>query len=303
MKKFTIGISSLIVILVVIIAVAMIPWKNINHHQKPIQAVTGMDFYGEVAQQVAGNHGKVTSFINNPSVDPHDYQPGTKQAQELGQANVIIENGVGYDSWMNKLVKSNGNSKARVVNVSHLVGKKDGDNEHLWYQPATVKKLALDLATQFGKVDPEHKADYQKNAQRYLASLKPLDREIARVKRQVNPSNNQVAVSEPVFDYALSNLGYQVMDQHFEKAVEDGSDPSPKDINEIQQAIKNHQIAFFVNNSQASNSVVKNLVKLAHQNNVPVLNVTETKPKGKTYTQWMTDQYKALAKIQQAEQN
>ena len=77
MKKFTIGISSLIAILVVIIAVAMIPWKNINH-QKPIQVVTGMDFYGEVAQQVAGNHGKVTSFISNPSVDPHDYQPGTK---------------------------------------------------------------------------------------------------------------------------------------------------------------------------------------------------------------------------------
>ena len=112
-----------------------------------------------------------------------------------------------------------------------------------------------------------------------------------------------MAVSEPVFDYALNNLGYRVMDQHFEKAVEDGSDPSPKDINEIQQAIKNHQIAFFVNNSQASDSVVKNLVKLAHQNNVPVLNVTETKPKGKTYTQWMIDQYKALAKIQQAGQN
>lgn len=303
MKKFTIGITSLIAVLIVIIAIAMIPWKNLNHQQKPIQVVTGMNFYGEVAQQVAGNHGKVTSFINNPSVDPHDYQPGTKQAQELGRANIIIENGVGYDSWMNKLIKSSGNSKARVVNVSHLVGKKNGDNEHIWYQPATVKKLATDLATQFGKIDPQHKADYQKNAHRYLASLKPLDREIAKVRRQVNPANNQVAVSEPVFDYALSNLGYQVMDKHFEKAIEDGSDPSPKDINEIQQAIKNHQIAFFVNNSQASDSVVKNLVKLAHQNNVPVLNVTETKPKGKTYTQWMTDQYRALAKIQQTAQN
>ena len=118
----------------------------------------------------------------------------------------------------------------------------------------------------------------------------------------MNPNNRQVAVSEPVFDYALSNLGYQVMDRHFAKAVEDGSDPSPKDIAELQAAIKNHQIAFFVNNSQASNSVVKNLVKLAQQNNVPVLNVTETKPKGKTYTEWMLNQYKALAAIQKREQ-
>lgn len=303
MKKFTIGISSLVAVLVVIIAVALVPWKSLGGQQKPIRVVTGMNFYGEVAKQVAGAHGKVTSFIDNPSVDPHDYQPGTKQAQEVGRANVVIENGLGYDSWMNKLVKSSSSNDVRVINVSKLAGKRDGDNEHLWYQPAAVKKLANDLATQFGQIDPKHKADYQRNARKYLASLKPLDQEIAKIKRQVNPTNNRVAVSEPVFDYALTNLGYQVMDKHFAKAVEDGSDPSPSDISELQNAIRNHQIAFFVNNSQSSNSVVKNMVKLARQNNVPVLNVTETKPKGKTYVQWMTDQYEALAKIQQAQQN
>lgn len=270
--------------------------------QKPIRVVTGLNFYGEVAQKVAGDHGQVISFIDNASVDPHDYQPNTKQAQQVAKANVVIENGLGYDSWVNKLVKSSSNrNKIKIIDVASLTGKKDGDNEHIWYAPETVEKLANDLATQYGKIDPQHAEDYQRNARKYLASLQPLNEEIAKVKRQVNPNNNRVAVSEPVFDYALKNAGYQIMDKHFEKAVEDGNDPSPKDIEEIQQAIINHQIAFFVDNSQTSDKVVDNLVKLAHEHDVPVLKVTETKPNGDDYMQWMLKQYQALSRIQQKE--
>ena len=113
--------------------------------------------------------------------------------------------------------------------------------------------------------------------------------------------NRLVDVSEPVFDYALENLGYQINDQHFEKAVEDDSDPSPKDIQQIQDDITNHRIAFFVNNSQESGKTVENLVKLAKENNVPVLTVTESEPDGEDYVSWMTKQYQALLKIQRGE--
>ena len=121
-----------------------------------------------------------------------------------------------------------------------------------------------------------------------------------RAKQNVG-DNRLVDVSEPVFDYALENLGYQINDQHFEKAVEDDSDPSPKDIQQIQDDITNHRIAFFVNNSQESDKTVENLVKLAKENNVPVLNVTESEPDGEDYVSWMTKQYQALLKIQRGE--
>ncbi len=269
--------------------------------QKPIKVVTGLNFYGEVAKAVAGNQGKVTSFINNSSVDPHDYKPGIKQASQVEQANVVIENGIGYDHWMNRLVKSSDNKKnIKVVNVGSLMGKKVGDNEHIWYRPNTMKKLANKLAKDYGKIDPQHADYYQQNAKKYITSLDQLDQKIAQVKSQVNPQKKEVAVSEPVFDYALESLGYKVMDQHFEKAIEEGTDPSPKDIAQIQTAIKNHQIAFFVDNTQASDHVVDNLVKLAKKNHVPVLKVTETKPSQKmTYTDWMMKQYQELSSIQQ----
>lgn len=276
-------------------------WGNLvsANSERPIRVVTGLNFYGEVAKQVAGQHGQVTSFINSSAVDPHDYQPGAKQAEEVTKSNVVIENGVGYDNWMNKLVKSSGNQDAKVVNVGKVVGKKNGDNEHLWYRPTTVKQLANALASQYSKIDPDHAKEYCANAHRYIASLKPLDQQIAKDKQQVNPQKKEVAVSEPVFDYALESMGYQVMDKHFEKAVEDGTDPSPKDIHQLQQAIRKHQIAFFVDNTQASDRVVKNLVALAKKNDVPVLKVTETKPSQKmTYTEWMMNQYQELSKIQ-----
>ncbi|WP_179226332.1 metal ABC transporter solute-binding protein, Zn/Mn family [Limosilactobacillus reuteri] len=163
-----------------------------------------------------------------------------------------------------------------------------------------MTKLANKLAKDYGKIDPQNADYYHQNVKKYITSLDQLDQKIAQVKSQVNPQKKEAAVSEPVFDYALENLGYKVMDQHFEKAIEEGTDPSPKDIPQIQTAIKNHQIAFFVDNTQASDHVVDNLVKLAKKNHVPVLRVTETKPSRKmTYTEWMMKQYQKLSSIQQ----
>ena len=302
MRKYWTGVGALVGLLVVILLLSLVPLCDFGTHEKPIRVVTSLNFYGEVAGQVAGRYGQVTSIINNASVDPHDYQPSTQQAREISNANLVVQNGLGYDHWLTKLAQSNGGSKITVVDVaSQVAGKKSGSNEHIWYQPATMKKLATKLAVQYSRMDPQHAKYYHRQAQKYLQSLKPLDKEIATVKRGVKPGQ-RVAVSEPVFDYALANLGYQVDDNHFAKAIEDGNDPSPQDVSRLQSAIKEHRIAFFVENSQSDDQVINNLVKLAHQNGVPVLKVTETKPNGLTYEQWMIKQYQALARIQEREE-
>lgn len=301
MKRKYWGIGALVVVLAVIVGLMVTGWSPSKSHQKPIRVVTSLNFYGEVAKAVAGDHGTVTSFINSSAVEPHELQPTTKQAKQVAIANVAIENGLGYDAWMSKMVKADSKNKITLINVGEQVAKeKDGANEHVWYRPATMSTLATTLAKQFSKLDPDHKADYEKNAKAYQAKLQKLDKVIAQAKQNVG-DNRLVDVSEPVFDYALENLGYQINDQHFEKAVEDDSDPSPKDIQQIQDDITNHRIAFFVNNSQESDKTVENLVKLAKENNVPVLNVTESEPDGEDYVSWMTKQYQALLKIQRGE--
>ncbi|MEE6662832.1 metal ABC transporter solute-binding protein, Zn/Mn family [Limosilactobacillus fermentum] len=301
MKRKYWGIGALVAVLAVIVGLMVTGWSPSKSHQKPIRVVTSLNFYGEVAKAVAGDHGTVTSFINSSAVKPHEFQPTTKQAKQVANANVAIENGLGYDAWMSKMVKADSKNKITLINVGEQVAKeKDGANEHVWYRPVTMSALATTLAKQFSKLDPDHKADYEKNAKAYQAKLQKLDKVIAQAKQNVG-DNRLVDVSEPAFDYALENLGYQINDQHFEKAVEDDSDPSPKDIQQIQDDITNHRIALFVNNSQESGKTVENLVKLAKENNVPVLNVTESEPDGEDYVSWMTKQYQALLKIQRGE--
>lgn len=300
MQKKYWAVGGVVALLAVVFGLMVTGWSPKKQSAKPIRVVASLNFYGEVAKAVAGDHGEVTTFINSSAVDPHEFQPSTKQAKQASEANVLIQNGLGYDHWMTKLAKADGKGK-NLIDVGTMVAKqKDGANEHVWYREQTMAGLADLLAARFAKIDPAHKATYRKNAKAYKDRLTKLDATIAKAKAGVG-NNRLVDVSEPVFDYALKNLGYQVNDQHFEKAVEDGSDPSPKDIAGIQDDIKNHRIAFFVNNSQESDSTVNNLVKLAKENHVPVLNVTESEPAGKDYVSWMMSQYQALIKIQRGE--
>ena len=159
-----------------------------------------------------------------------------------------------------------------------------------------MPKLATKIAEDLAKIQPQHKAYFRRQAKAYQASLKPLTTEIAALKKNVH--GQKVAVSEPVFDYALTALGYKISNSHFAMAIEDGADPSPQDIKQMQSDIKHHRIAFFVENTQSDSNIVQNMVSLAKKYDVPVLKVTETLPANQTYEQWMLSQYQQLARIQ-----
>ena len=296
MKRLLAGISVALLAIFAVACGSNGAAKQSSSNGSKIQVVASLDFYGEVAKAVGGNKVSVQSIINNPAVDPHDYEPTTKVGKSVASADLVVASGIGYDGWMDKVVKSADKSKNYLRVADDLMNKKEGDNEHIWYDPRTMPKLANTLADKFAKKDPADKATFKANAKKYIASLDDLNTWINKLKSKVN--GQLVDVSEPVFGYALDYLGYKVNDDHFSKSTEDGTDYSAKDIHGIETDIKEKKIAFFVNNIQASSKTVNQLVKLAEQNNVPVLKVTETLPKGKNYRTWMTSQYQQLEKIQ-----
>lgn len=296
MKRLLAGISVALLAIFAVACGSNGAAKQSSSNGSKIQVVASLDFYGEVAKAVGGNKVSVQSIINNPAVDPHDYEPTTKVGKSVASADLVVASGIGYDGWMDKVVKSADKSKNYLRVADDLMNKKEGDNEHIWYDPRTMPKLANTLADKFAKKDPADKATFKANAKKYIASLDDLNTLINKLKSKVN--GQLVDVSEPVFGYALDYLGYKVNDDHFSKSTEEGTDYSAKDIHGIETDIKEKKIAFFVNNIQASSKTVNQLVKLAEQNNVPVLKVTETLPKGKNYRTWMTSQYQQLEKIQ-----
>lgn len=265
-----------------------------TQHSGKLKIVTTTNFYGEAAKAVVGKKGTVTSIINKPSMDPHDYEPTTNTAKKVSGADFLIANGLGYDSWMDKLANNADNAKYIKVGEQVMALKK-GDNPHIWYNPAMMKKFVRYLATQLGKQQPQNKAYFEANATKYINSMKPIDTEISQLKQLAATSKTKkVYVSEPIFDYSLQEMGFEVANPSFENDIEKGTDPAVKSIEAMQTGIQKRQIRFFVDNKQVSSTTVTNFVKMAHKHHIPVLKVTETMPAHTTYVKWMTNQYHAL---------
>lgn len=257
-----------------------------------IKIVTSTNVYANIAQNIVGKYGKAEAIIQKSTVDPHDFEPTTADAKIVDQADLVVANGLGYDSWMNNLASAS--NKQILLVGEDLMHLKKGDNPHIWYDLNMPTKYVGYLEKKLTKLDPTHKAYYKKNAKAYLA-------EVNKLKKMANSINGQnskpVFVSEPVFDYALKAAGYKIGDKGFEEAIENDTDPSPKLINQMTNEINQRKIAFFVNNTQASSATVNGFIKKAKTKDIPILNVRETMPTNVSYLQWMKQNYTNLANI------
>jgi len=293
MKKI---IAVMAVIIIAIVGFAAFKGNSPKQNTTKINIVASTDFYAELAKTVVGSHGTATAIINNPNVSPEDYEPTTAVAKKVSEADIALANGLGYDSWLNKLARTS--KHTQLIRIGENVLKeKSGVNPHLWNNPETMIKTAQYLADNLSKQDPSHKKEYQANAQKYIIGLKPVTDLVSQLKKHAN--NQSVAQTEPVFEYMLTALGYKVMDNDFSEAIEEGNDPSPATLTNLRAAITNHKIAFLVNNKQTTSSTVSTLVNLAKDNNVPVINVTETIPRNEHYVSWKVAELKQIQKITQ----
>lgn len=282
---------SILALLVVMLLVVSGCTKQSKKNDK-INIVTSTNVYANIAQNIVGKYGKAEAIIQKSTVDPHDFEPTTADAKVVNRANIVVANGLGYDSWMNNLASA---SNKKVVLVGEDIMKlKKGDNPHIWYDLNMPVKYVNYLVQRLTKLDPKHKTYYQKNGKAYIA-------EIVKIKKMAKGINGQnskpVFVSEPVFDYALEEAGYKIGDKGFEEAIENDTDPSPKMINQMTNEINQRKIAFFVNNTQATSSTVKGFIRKAKAKDIPILNVRETMPAHVTYLQWMKQNYTNLANI------
>ncbi|MFC4618332.1 metal ABC transporter solute-binding protein, Zn/Mn family [Camelliibacillus cellulosilyticus] len=268
--------------------------------RQKITVVAAENFYGGVAKAVGGDHVKVISIIAKPNVDPHDFEPTPRDAKTISHSQLIIYNGLGYDDWMSHLIASGSGGKEKaILRVGEDVLQiKKGANEHVWYMPDTMGKLAAQVADQLATIDPDHAEYYHDQADQYEQSLKPLQDLVNRLKLK-HPQ--EVETTEPVFDYMLEALNYKVNNKDFPKAVEEETDPAPKDLMQMQEDLKNHRVAFFVQNVQVEQPAVTQLADLAQKYHVPIVKVSETMPEGKDYQTWMIDQLKQIERVSNEE--
>ncbi|MFI4996828.1 MAG: metal ABC transporter solute-binding protein, Zn/Mn family [Hyphomicrobiales bacterium] len=259
-----------------------------------IPIVAAENFYGDIAQQLAGENAKVTSILSNPDEDPHLFEASPSVAKDLATAKIVIYNGVDYDPWMGKLIAANKAKGRRIIIVGDLLHKKTGVNPHLWYDPPTAPAVAQALAAALAAEDPAHKADYEQRLKAFTESLKPIAAKVAEIRKA--SSGIPVTATEPVFGYMAAALGFKMRNERFQLATMNNTEPSASDVAAMEGDLKNKRVKLFFYNSQATSTAAQRLSKLAQDNRIPVVGVTETQPQGKTFQDWMLGELDAVQK-------
>ena len=251
----------------------------------PVGIVAAENFYGDVAAQIGGKDVKVTSILDNPDQDPHLFEASPSVGRALSGARIVVENGIDYDPWMDKLLRAARASDRTVIVVADLAGKKTGDNPHIWYDPAIMLTYAQALAAALQKADPAHADAYAQRLAHFAASLGPVQARIAALRQRL--AGVPATATEPVFGYMFAALGMQVRNMPFQIAVMNDTEPSASDVAAFENDLKTHQVKLLAYNSQATDQIAMRMEKLAKASHVPVVGVTETAPPGKTYQAWM----------------
>ncbi len=262
-----------------------------------ITVVASTNVYGDIADRIGGGKVDVTSIISNPDQDPHSYEADTRTQLALSKAKVVIENGGGYDDFVDRMLKSGDNS-AEVINAVKVSGKtapKGGElNEHVWYDFPSVAKVADRIAAALGKAAPDDAATFTKNAEAFKEKLKPLQAKEAEIKKK--HGGEGVAITEPVPLYLTEASGLaNKTPEEFSQAIEEGDDVSPKTLRDTLALFTGKQVKALVYNEQTSGTQTKKVEGAAKAAGIPVVPVTETLPKGKDYLAWMTSNVDALA--------
>jgi zinc/manganese transport system substrate-binding protein len=264
---------------------------------RAILAVGAENEYASVIGQIGGPYVRVSSVLSNPNTDPHTFESSPNVAELVSAAQLIVQNGVGYDTFMNKIESASPDPKRKVITVQTLLGLPDTTpNPHLWYSPKTMPAVAEAVATDLAELNPSRSSYFRANVKSFDKSLRPWLSAIAAFKK--NYDGVRVATTEPVADYLLQALGADNLTPFRMQAdIMNGVDPSPEDISLEDGLLAGHKVKVFVYNEQVVDSLTTTFRTTAQKAGIPVVGVYETMPTpGYDYQTWMLAEVEALQK-------
>jgi zinc/manganese transport system substrate-binding protein len=261
-----------------------------------IVAVGAESQYADIIGQVGGRYVAASAVMSNPNTDPHSFEASIAVAREVGNARLVVQNGLGYDGFMSTIESAVPNGGRTVIDVQRLLGLPDSTaNPHLWYDPAAMPRVADAIAAALSAIQQSHAAYFKANAATFAASLKPLNAAIASFKSAY--PGVRVAVTEPVADHLLTALGADNLTPWtFQADIMNGVDPSPQDVAAQRALFTGHKVTAFLYNQQVTDALTESFIGLAAQNHIPVIGVYETMPTGYDYQTWMLTEVQDLRK-------
>ncbi|MDN5833227.1 MAG: zinc ABC transporter substrate-binding protein [Brevibacterium sp.] len=297
--------------------------ENSDSDESALNVVTSTNVYADIISQIAGDDAEVTPVIDDPNQDPHSYEATSQDRLKLSKADLVVENGGGYDAFMTTMLEASDADPELldVVSISGLPGSDDlgnephdhgddegdehdhGDdedghdhedeghdhgefNEHVWYSVPTMTKLVDEAATHLGEAVPEHQEEFIANADEYKKTLGELRSQIDEVKKDHN--GEKVAATEPVPLWLFEDMGLEnITSNEFLEAVEEGNDVPPLVLKKAEKQISDGEAVLLGYNTQAAGPQAEKLKSVAEKSDVPVIDLAETMPADTNYADWM----------------
>lgn len=258
-----------------------------------IGVVASTNVYGDIAEMIGGDLVEVTSLISEPSQDPHSFEGDARNQLALSKAEVVIENGGGYDDFVDTLLSGAGNQDARVIDAVELSGySEDGLNEHVWFDLPTVLKVAEALAAEYSELAPDSDSVFAANLAEFEAGLGDLQAK----QKAVAANGAGVVMTEPVAGYLLEATGFtDVTPPKFSAAIEAESEVPPLVLQQTLDLVRSDRVRLLVYNEQTTGAATDQLLAAAKAAGLRVVPVAETLPAGIHYLDWIDATIDAVA--------
>lgn len=259
-----------------------------------IRVVAAENFWGSIAAQLGGSRVSVTNIVNDPNADPHQYESTPADARAFANANYVIFNGAGYDTWAQKLLDANPARGRQVFSVATLFNAQAGTNPHFWYNPNSIEDIAVQITGAYQALDAAHAAYYAERHTAFDTALQPYRNLVAKISATY--SGIQVGSTESIFVYMAQALALNLVSPPaFMQAVSEGNDPPAASVGQFQRQIEQGKIRVLVYNTQTATSVTTNLRQLAQQYGIPTVGISEImQPPTATFESWQVAQLQAL---------
>jgi zinc/manganese transport system substrate-binding protein len=260
-------------------------WGSLAADDRLVSIVAAHNFYGDVAKQLGGDRVAVVSVLNNPDQDPHFFEMTPAIARRIADARIVIYNGLYYDPWMQKLLDATNRPGRAVIVAAAVVGRKAGDNPHLWYDPATMPAIARAVTEALSKADPAHTVEYDARLGAFINSMLPLEQKIADMRAKY--AGTSIAATESVFGYMANAIGLTMRNERFQMAVMNGTEPAARDLAAFENDLRKANVGALLHNVQVTSGLANRLIGVAQAADIPVVGITESKPADVTYVDWM----------------
>ncbi|PRB59158.1 metal ABC transporter solute-binding protein, Zn/Mn family [Microbacterium sp. MYb45] len=293
-----------------------------------ITVVASTNVYGDIAAQIGGDRVEVESLITSASQDPHSYEATARDRLTVQKADLVIENGGGYDAFVDTLLQdakdphvvtavefshdfpgNEGHDEAEHDHADeeshdhdHAEGEEgheghnhiEGFNEHVWFDPHTMIHVVEAISDELAELDPDGAKEFAANADEIVADLEGFEADLETIK--TDAAGATVFMTEPLPGYLAAAAGLtDVTPEGFAESVEEGTDVAPAVLLEALKVIEDGQATALLTNAQTGGAETERVEAAAKDAGIPVVAFTELLEDGSSYSEWMSDAIKSLA--------